>query len=113
MSSSNRDDKANLDRAYQGVHEGGARIIESVAVFGRHLWNQLMKLLKAVGLMPLFVRFWWLFIVLAIVLLGVFNVAGVVFIFVALCAGSMDPKAENEFIVALRAPDPLEPTSTE
>lgn len=107
MSSSKREDKAILDGAYKGVLEGGARIIESVAVFGRHLWNQLMKLLKAVGLMPAFVRYWWLFIVLLFVSLAVLNIVGVIFFFVAWSALTMEPKAEDEFRVPLRKPDTL------
>lgn len=112
MNNGSGEDKANLDMAYQGVQEGGARIIGSAAVFGRYLWNRLMRLLKAIGLMPLFVRFWWLFIVLAVVLLAVLSIGGVIFIFVAWSALTMEPKAENEFVVPLRLPDPLKPEST-
>lgn len=113
MTNSNRNDKANLDMAYQGIREGGMHIMGGVAVFGRHLWNLLMGLLKTIGLMPLFVRFWWLFIVLACALLILVNVVGVIFLVVAWCASYMGPKAENEFFVPLRILDPLEPISTE
>jgi len=104
MDNGNREDKANLDIAYQDVQEGGARIIGSAAVFGRYVWNRFMRLLKVIGLMPFFVRFWWLFIVLAFVLLAVLNIIGVIFILVAWSALTMEPKAENEFVVPLRLP---------
>lgn len=102
MSEDRDPEKQQLHTAYAGVHESVARLLMEGAALARYGWNMEMRLLKAVGVMPLFVSRWWLFIVLGFALLAFVPPVGLAFLLTAMAAGQMDPSAKNEFIVPLK-----------
>ena len=95
--------RADMKAAYTALTSGTVSILKASAVYGRLMWNWQMRVLIAVGLMPVFVRFWWLFLVVGFVLLAVALPIGTVFLFTGLAAGYNDPRASNNFIVPLRS----------
>lgn len=75
-----------------------------------------MQLLVATGTMRFFRAYWWLFLVAGFLLLAFVMPLGVAFVVSAFCAGAMNPKAEDNFMVPLRYEDdtPIgEPSETE
>lgn len=76
-------------------------------VLARYTWNMEMRLLKALGVMPLFVSRAWLLFVLGFMLLAATPPLGVVFVLTAFAALPMDPSGENGYIVPLRKPDTM------
>lgn len=88
--------------AYGAATEGVAAASASLGVIGRYWWNLQMQLLVATGTMRFFKAYWWLFLVVGFGLLAFIMPLGVAFIVSAFCAGAMNPKAENNFIVPLR-----------
>lgn len=102
--------------AYGAATEGVAAASASLGVVGRYWWNLQMQLLVATGIMRLFRAQWWLFLVAGFLLLAFVIPVGVAFVVSAFCAGAMNPKAEDNFIVPLRHEDdaPIdEPAATE
>lgn len=102
--------------AYGAATEGVAAASASLGVIGRYWWNLQMQLLVATGTMRLFRAYWWLFLVAGFLLLAFVMPLGVAFVVSAFCAGAMNPKAEDNFIVPLRHEDnaPMgEPAATE
>lgn len=91
--------------AYGAATEGVAAASASLGVIGRYWWNLQMQLLVATGAMRLFRAYWWLFLVAGFLLLAFVMPLGVAFVVSAFCAGTMDPKAEDNFIVPLRHED--------
>ncbi|KGM46572.1 hypothetical protein [Pseudooceanicola atlanticus] len=100
--SDGKNDRDDLNAAYGKIHHGVGGALTGVGVFARHIWNLEMKLLRKIGVMPLFRRTWWLFVVLAILLLMFVTPLGAVFVITALCGATMDPKPEDDFIVPLQ-----------
>jgi len=88
--------------AYGAATEGVAAASASLGVIGRYWWNLQMQLLVATGTMRLFRAYWWLFLVAGFLLLAFVMPLGVAFVVSAFCAGAMNPKAEDNFIVPLR-----------
>lgn len=102
--------------AYGAATEGVAAASASLGVVGRYWWNLQMQLLVATGTMRFFRAYWWLFLVAGFLLLAFIMPLGVAFVVSAFCAGAMNPKAEDNFIVPLRHEDnaPMgEPVATE
>lgn len=102
--------------AYGAATEGVAAASASLGVIGRYWWNLQMQLLVATGTMRFFRAYWWLFLVVGFLLLAFVMPLGVAFVVSAFCAGAMNPKAEDNFIVPLRHEDdaPMgEPAATE
>jgi len=102
--------------AYGAATEGVAAASASLGVLGRYWWNLQMQLLVATGTMRFFRAYWWLFLVAGFLLLAFVMPLGVAFVVSAFCAGAMNPKAEDNFIVPLRHADdaPIsEPAETE
>ncbi|MEX5727108.1 hypothetical protein Ga0609869_000461 [Rhodovulum iodosum] len=102
--------------AYGAATEGFAAASTSLGVIGRYWWNVQMQLLVATGTMRFFRAYWWLFLVAGFLLLAFVMPLGVAFVVSAFCAGAMNPKAEDNFIVPLRHEDnaPMgEPAATE
>ena len=91
--------------AYGAATEGVAAASASLGVIGRYWWNLQMQLLVATGTMRLFRAYWWLFLVAGFLLLAFVMPLGVAFVVSAFCAGAMNPKAEDNFIVPLRYED--------
>lgn len=77
-----------------------------LAVVGRYVWNLQMKLLMAAGAMRFFRAQPWLFVAVALLLLAFALPIGIAFVVSAFCAGALNPKGENGFIVPLK---PLQP----
>ena len=94
--------------AYGAATEGVAAASASLGVIGRYWWNLQMQLLVATGTMRFFRAYWWLFLVVGFLLLAFVMPVGVAFVVSAFCAGAMDPKAEDNFIVPLRHEDDTE-----
>lgn len=88
--------------AYGAAVEGFSAARASLAVVGRHWWNLQMRLLVATGTMRFFKAQWWLFLIVGFLLLAFVLPLGVAFVVSSLCAGEMDPKAKDDFIVPLR-----------
>jgi hypothetical protein len=65
------------------------------------VWNLLMRLLIAIGAIELFVKRPWLFVVLAIVLLGLVYPVGIVFSILGIVANNYGSSSSNNFIVDL------------
>jgi len=102
--------------AYGAATEGVAAASASLGVVGRYWWNLQMQLLVATGTMRIFRAYWWLFLIAGFFLLAFIMPLGVAFVVSAFCAGAMNPKAEDNFIVPLRHEDnaPMgEPVATE
>lgn len=102
--------------AYGAATEGVAAASASLSVIGRYWWNLQMQLLLATGAMRFFRAHWWLFVVAGLLLLAFVLPVGVAFVASAFCAGAMNPRAEDNFIVPLRHEDDIpigEPTATE
>lgn len=102
--------------AYGAATEGVAAASASLGVVGRYWWNLQMQLLVATGTMRFFRAYWWLFLVAGFLLLAFIMPLGVAFVVSAFCAGALNPKAEDNFIVPLRHEDnaPMgEPVATE
>lgn len=102
--------------AYGAATEGVAAASASLGVIGRYWWNLQMQLLVATGTMRFFRAFWWLFLVAGFLLLAFVMPLGVAFVVSAFCAGAMNPRAAENFIVPLRHEDdaPIsEPAETE
>ena len=95
-------EKPDSHVAYGAAMDGLSAVASSVSVVGRYWWNVQMKLLQKIGVMPVFRAHWWLFLVVGFILLAFLFPIGVAFVVSAFCAGAMDPKAENDFIVPLR-----------
>lgn len=91
--------------AYGAATEGVAAASASLGVIGRYWWNLQMQLLVATGTMRLFKAYWWLFLVAGFLLLAFVMPLGVAFVVSAFCAGAMNPRAEDNFIVRLRNQD--------
>lgn len=91
--------------AYGAAMDGVSAFVSSVVVVGRYFWNIQMQLLLMVGIMPLFRKHWWLFFVVGFILLAFIPPLGVAFIVSVFCAGQMDPKAKDNYIVPLRQED--------
>lgn len=89
--------------AFGAATEGFAAATASLAVVGRYWWNMQMRLLIATGMMRFFRAQWWLFIVVGFALLAFALPLGVAFIVSAFCAGEMNPKAEDDYLVPLKA----------
>ena len=89
--------------AFGAATEGWAAATASLAVVGRYWWNIQMRLLIATGVMRFFKSQWWLFIVVGVALLAFALPVGVAFIVSAFCAGEMNPKAENDYLVPLKS----------
>ncbi|MGQ3486959.1 hypothetical protein [Roseovarius pacificus] len=88
--------------AYGAATEGVAAASTSLGVIGRYLWNLQMRLLVSTGTMRLFRAHWWLFLVVGFLLLAFVMPVGVAFVISAFCAGAMNPRAEDNFVVPLR-----------
>lgn len=91
--------------AFGAATEGFVAATASLAVVGRYWWNMQMRLLIATGVMRFFRAQWWLFILLGFVLLAFVFPLGVAFVVSAFCAGEMDPKAKDNFLVPLKHDD--------
>jgi hypothetical protein len=91
--------------AYGAATEGVAAASASLGVVGRYWWNLQMQLLVATGTMRFFRAYWWLFLVAGFLLLAFVMPLGVAFVVSAFCAGAMNPRAEDNFIVPLRHED--------
>jgi hypothetical protein len=91
--------------AYGAAMDGVSALVSSVAVVGRYYWNIQMQLLVMAGIMPLFRRHWWLFFLVGFILLAFIPPLGIAFIVSVFCAGHMDPKAKDNYIVPLRQED--------
>lgn len=98
--------------AFGAMQDGLAAATTSLAVVGRYWWNLQMRLLIATGVMRFFRAQWWLFIVAAFALLAFALPLGVAFTVSALCAGEMNPKAENNYLVPLKGVHHAAPTAT-
>lgn len=102
--------------AYDAATEGVAAASASLGVIGRYWWNLQMQLLVATGTMRFFRAYWWLFLVVGLLLLAFVMPLGVAFVVSAFCAGAMNPKVQDNFIVPLRHEDnaPMgEPATTQ
>lgn len=88
--------------AYRAAVEGLLAASASLGVIGRYWWNLQMQLLTATGAMRVFRANWWLFLVAGFLLLAFVMPLGVAFVVSAFCAGTMNPKARDNFIVPLR-----------
>ncbi len=91
--------------AFGAANEGFAAASASLAVVGRYWWNLQMRLLAATGTIQFFKTHWWLFLIVGFLLLAFVVPLGLAFVVSAFCAGAMDPKAKNNFIVPLRQED--------
>jgi len=89
--------------AFGAATDGFAAATASLAIVGRYWWNMQMRLLIATGVMRFFKAHWWLFVVVGFALLAFALPLGVAFIVSAFCAGEMDPKAEDDYLVPLKA----------
>lgn len=89
--------------AFGAATDGFAAAMASLAVVGRYWWNMQMRLLIATGVMRFFKAHWWLFVVVGFALLAFALPLGVAFIVSAFCAGEMNPKAEDDYLVPLKA----------
>lgn len=92
-------ENSGLHSALKDIKSSSANILASIGVFARHAWNWQMGMLVKVGLMPMFRTRWWLFCVIAFVLLAVKFAVGVVWVAIAAAALIKSPKAENDYIV--------------
>lgn len=92
--------------AYGAALDSFTSATTGLAVVGRYVWNLQMQLLMAVGAMRFFRAQPWLFVVLALLLLAFALPIGIAFVVSAFCAGALNPKGENGFIVPLK---PLQP----
>lgn len=102
--------------AYGAAADGVTAATTSIGVIARYWWNLQMQLLVATGTMWFFRAYWWLFLVVGFLLLAFAMPLGVAFVVSAFCAGAMNPKAEDNFIVPLRHEDDAlmdEPAATE
>jgi len=99
-----RRDQQSVDShvAFGAAAEGFDAVRSSLAIIGRYFWNLQMKLLLAIGVMPLFRAYWWLFLVVAVLLLAFVNPLGIAFTITAFCATQMEPTAKANFIVPLK-----------
>lgn len=88
--------------AFGAAMDGFDAIVSSIAIIGRYWWNFQMRVLLATGTMGLFKAHWWLFLVIGFLLLALVMPLGVAFVLSAFCAGAMDPKPEDNFIVPLK-----------
>ena len=98
----NNDKKPDSHVAYGAAMDGVSAVASSVSVVGRYWWNVQMQLLQKTGIMPVFRAHWWLFLVVGFLLLAFLMPIGIAFVISAFCAGAMDPKSKNDFIVPLR-----------
>jgi hypothetical protein len=101
----NNDNKPDSHIAYGAAMDGVSAVVSSVSVVGRYWWNVQMQLLQKTGIMPVFRTHWWLFLVVGFLLLAFLPPIGAAFVISAFCAGVMDPKSKNDFIVPLRRDD--------
>jgi len=101
----NNDKKPDSHVAYGAAMDGVSAVASSVSVVGRYWWNVQMQLLQKTGIMPVFRAHWWLFLVVGFLLLAFLLPIGTAFVISAFCAGAMDPKSKNDFIVPLRRDD--------
>lgn len=99
----NDDDKTpDSHVAYGAATEGMAAVTASISIVGRYWWNVQMQFLQKIGVMPFFNAHWWLFLVVGFFLLAFLFPLGFAFVISSYCAGQMDPKSEDDFIVPLR-----------
>lgn len=98
----NYDKKPDSHVAYGAAMDGVAAVIASVSIVGRYWWNVQMQILQKVGIMPLFKAHWWLFFIVGFLLLALLPPLGIVFVISSWCAGQLDPKSEDDFVVPLR-----------
>ncbi len=98
--------------AFGAATEGFAAATASLAVVGRYWWNMQMRLLIAIGVMRFFKAHWWLFMAVGFALLAFVLPLGVAFIVSAFCAGEMNPKAEDDYLVPLRSEHQVASTAT-
>lgn len=96
------DKKPDSHVAYGAAMEGVSAVSSSVAVVGRYWWNIQMQLLQKIGIMPIFRAHGWLFFVVGFLLLALLMPVGVAFVVSAFCAGTMNPRSEDDYIVPLR-----------
>lgn len=87
---------------YGAAVDGFSAVSASLAVVGRYWWNLQMRLLVATGTMRFFKAQWWLFLIVGFLLLAFALPLGVAFVVSSFCAGELDPKAKDNFIVPLR-----------
>lgn len=97
-----RDKTPDHHVAYGAAIEGFSAACTSLAVVGRYWWNLQMRLLVATGTIRFFKARWWLFLIVGLLLLAFVLPLGVVFLVSSFCAGAMDPKSKDNFIVPLR-----------
>ncbi|MCD1627866.1 hypothetical protein K7H22_17845 [Seohaeicola saemankumensis] len=100
MSQSNK--PAEHDVAYAAAMNGVFAVGESLAVLGRYWWNLQMRILVATGAIGLFKAHWWLFLIVGFLLMAFILPLGLAFVVSAFCAGLLDPKAEDNYIVPLK-----------
>jgi hypothetical protein len=102
------EDDGGKAEAYQALSILYRRAVEMSAellVLARYVWNMEMKLLKVARVMPLFVAYPWLLVVLAFLLPVIAPPLGAVFWITGIAAGFADASADHEFIVPLRVRD--------
>lgn len=99
--------------AYGAATEGVAAASASLGVIGRYWWNLQMQFLVATGAMRIFRRHWWLFLIVAVLLLAFIMPLGVAFVVSAFCADVMNPNAEDNFVVPLRYHDDVSIAETD
>lgn len=105
MTSSKDNDKTVANQALSRIYRGAHEMFAECVVLARYFWNMEMRLLKALGVMPLLASRAWLLVVLGFVLLAAVPPLGTVFVLTAFAAVPMEPSGENGFIVPLRKPD--------
>lgn len=98
-----RPKKPDSHVAYGAAMDGFAALASSVAIVGRYWWNVQMQLLQKLRIMSLFKAHWWLFLVVGFILLAFLPPVGIAFILSAWCAGRMDPRGKDDFIVPLKS----------
>lgn len=91
--------------AYGAAADGVAAARRSIAIVGRYWWNLQMQLLVASGTMRFFRAHWWLFLIVGFLLMAFVLPLGLAFLVSAFCAGEMNPKAQNDYIVPLKHKD--------
>lgn len=96
------DKKPDSHVAYGAVMDGVTAVITSVSIVGRYWWNFQMKILQKIGILPLFKAYWWLFLIVGLFLLAFLPPLGILFVISSWCAGQMNPKSVDNFVVPLR-----------
>ncbi|MEO1640845.1 MAG: hypothetical protein AAFU41_16510 [Pseudomonadota bacterium] len=88
--------------AYGAAVDSFVSATSGLAVVGRYVWNLQMKLIMAAGAMRYFRAQPRLFVALGLLLLAFALPIGIVFVVSALCAGALNPKGDDGFIVPLK-----------